>query len=159
MDESAVRREAFWKMYQEHCTHIRHHDVQRSTVAASLIAITGAMLAVATFDRSLSRSDLPLLLMVSALGVFGALFSAKHYERSAMHMERARAYRDAIDAELTAQPIKKLKVGADERHNEEFPRLHKLRINRFWLLLYVFISLLGVTLAVTALFFSSPEPS
>lgn len=146
-----TRRDALWKMYQEHCTHMRHHETQRSTVASAMIAVASALLSVVTFDKALSLADVPLLLLVFALGVFGALFSAKQYERSAMHMERARAYRDALDMDLPGQPLITLKVRADRRHEAEFPRLHRLRVNKFWMGLYLFVATGGLSLAVVAI--------
>jgi len=150
--DDEVKRDAFWRLYTEHCTHMRHHEAQRSTVAASMIAVASALLGVVTFDKSLSLSDVPLLGLVFVLGTFGAVFSAKQYERSAMHMERARAYRDAIDEDLSGQPLKTLKAAADKRHNAEFPRLHRLRVNQFWLGLYLFVATTGFSLTVIAIF-------
>jgi hypothetical protein len=66
------------------------------------------------------------------LGAFGALFSAKHYERFSFHMERARGYRDALERFLPNTQIKAMKQAADDRTRDEFPRLYDLRIFRFW---------------------------
>lgn len=152
-------RDAYWRMYKEHCDHLRHHEVQRSTVASSMIGICGVLLSVATFDKAITAVDVPLFLMIIALGVFGGLFTTKQWERSALHMERARAYRDAVDGTLVGNPIKQLKRLADQKQKANFQRLSKLRINKFWMVLYVFVCVTGVTLTALAIWWPiEPAP-
>jgi len=148
-DDNTVR-DVLWKMYQEHCTQGRHHETQRSTVAGALVAIAGAVIGLVTFDKAVSPMDLPLTFFLFLLGGFGAVFSAKHYERFRLHMERARRYRDELDRLLPDSLLKRLKEEADTKHNEEFPRLKDLRLNRFWLWLYVLIAALGLVLSFVA---------
>lgn len=159
MSESeSARRDVLWKMYQEHSTQGRHHETQRSTVATALIAIAGASMGFVTLDRGLTRIDMPLTVFIVAVGMFGAAFSAKHYERFSMHMERARAYRDELDSLLAGAPIKRLKHLADKEHARQFPRLEKLRLNAFWLAMYLFLGTLGVVLTGLAFVNAIPPP-
>ena len=155
-DDVSAMRDVLWKMYQEHCTQGRHHESQRSSVAAALIAVAGAIIGLVTFDDSISGWDVPLTLLLAAIGAFGALFSAKHYERFSMHMERARAYRDALDETLPGRPLKPLKVAADEISARDFPLIRPLRLNRFWTGLYLLICAIGLVLIVVAAV--SPTP-
>jgi len=157
-EDNAALRDVLWKMYQEHCTQGRHHETQRSTVAGALIAIAGAVIGLVTFDKTVSPTDLPLTAFLFVLGAFGAVFSAKHYERFCLHMERARRHRDELDGLLPSSPLKRLKKEADAKHNAEFPRLKDLRLNRFWTWLYVLIAMLGLALSVVALFFPWKAP-
>jgi hypothetical protein len=151
MNNDEFFRDACWKLYQEHCTHMRHHETQRSTVAASILTIAAVVVGVITFDKQIVPTDLPLSVLLIVLGAFGALFSAKQYERASMHTERARRYRDAIDSMLDGAPLKKLKRAADEDHAKAFPRLESLRLNRFWGALYLLLSLLGVALSLISI--------
>jgi len=98
----------------------------------------------------LSRMDLPLTFLLFVLGGFGAIFSAKHYERFCLHTERARRYRDELDALFPGSPLKRLKGDADAAHKKEFPKLNDLRLNRFWLFLYILITVLGFILSCVA---------
>lgn len=150
MDKEEIFRDACWKLYQEHCTHMRHHETQRSTVASSILVIATAILGVITFDKIIGPTDLPLSVLLIFLGAFGALFSAKQYERASMHTERARRYRDAIDAMLDGAPLKKLKKVADDDHAKDFPRLEPLRLNKFWGALYIVLALLGLAMSLIA---------
>jgi len=104
-DENAALRDVLWKMYQENCTQGRHHESQRSTVAAVFLAIAGAAIGLITFDKGILPSDLPLTIFLFFLGCFGAVFSAKQYERFSFHMERARRDRAALDALLPGSPL------------------------------------------------------
>jgi hypothetical protein len=152
-DSKSALRDVLWKMYQEHSTQGRHHETQRSTVAGALIAIASALVALITFDKVISLIDLPLTLLLLLLGGFGSVFSAKQYERSRLHVERARAYRDELDKQLDGAPLKRLKREADADHNGKYPRLSALRLNQFWIGLYAFIALLGAVLTTVAVAF------
>ena len=151
-DPNAVLIDSLWKMYQEQRTHIRHHESQRSSVAAALIAIAGALLGLITFDKAINLSDLPLTLFLLLIGSFGAIFSAKQYERSSLHTERASSYSDAIDELLDNHPLKRVKQDADARHTKQFPKLFHLRLNKFWLGMYLLVAFLGLVLSFVAAF-------
>lgn len=153
MSDEAALREALWKLYLEHCTHVRHHETQRSMVAASILAIATALLGLVTFDKAVRITDLPLTILLVFLGLFGALFSAKQYERASMHTERARHYRDAVDATLDGCPLKRLKQEADAEHRKNFKRLEKLRLNKFWVTLYILLAAIGCALSIVSIFF------
>jgi hypothetical protein len=142
--------EALWKMYSEHCTHVRHHETQRSSVASSFVAIAGALVGLITFDKEVTMHDIPAALLLLGLGVFGAFFCAKQWERACMHTERSRFYRNKIDELLPGVDIRALKQEADKSHNSNFPRLHTLRLHKFWIALYLLIALLGAALTIIA---------
>lgn len=74
-------RDAHWKMYSENSIQARHHETQRAAVASTFIGISGAVIAFMTSDKTLSPLDLPPALLLVLLGMFGAVFSAKQYER------------------------------------------------------------------------------
>jgi hypothetical protein len=153
MTDVNALRDACWKLYAEHCTHVRHHESQRSTVAASILAIASAIIGLVTFDKRIVVSDVPLTVLLLFLGCFGALFSAKQYERSSLHTERARRYRDAVDATLDGNPLKELKREADRAHEHDFPKLEKLRLNKFWVALYLLLSAIGLVLSIIGFWF------
>ena len=158
MSDEAALREALWKLYLEHCTHVRHHETQRSMVAASILAIAAALIGLVTFDRAIRITDLPMTILLVFLGLFGALFSAKQYERASMHTERARHYRDAVDATLDGRPLKRLKQEADAEHRKDFKHLEKLRLNKFWVALYILLAAIGCALSIVSIFFPQNAP-
>ena len=150
MDQEAALLDILWKNCQEHWLQGRHHEIQRSSVTNVLIAISSAIIGLVTFDKTIVISDLPLTIFLIILGVFGAVFSAKHYERFSFHISRARKYREEINKLFPDTPLRELIDKADEKHNRKHPRLRKLRLQYFWLGLYVLITLIGVMLTIIA---------
>ena len=139
--------QVLWSMYQEHCVQGRHHETQRSTVTSILLSISAAILALVSLDKEITRADIPMGLLLIVIGLFGALFCAKHYERFRIHMKRARNYRDALDANISEIDIKKLKKIADETHASA-DILSTLPLNKLWVFLNVLIAVIGVFVAL-----------
>lgn len=158
-DEIKLSADVFWKLYSEHCVQGRHHESQRSTVIGVTLAVAAAITGIATFDKGLGGlADGAMSIFLIFLGIFGAGFSLKHYERFNLHMQRARHYRDALDKLLPDQPIGRLKSEADKKHEKEFPRMCKWRLYRWWVGLNLAISLLGVALLVIAIWLPVTAP-
>jgi Ca2+/Na+ antiporter len=153
-DENASLRDVLGKIFQEHCTRSRHHQIQRSKVIGTIVAVSAAIIGIITFDKTIAApADLPLAFLLIVLGVFGAGFAMKHYERFNFHMERARSHRDALDALLPGQSLQRLNREADSAHEKKFPRMHKWRLYYWWLTLNLIVALIGATLLVIAIWF------
>ncbi len=90
-------------------------------------------------------------LYLTLLGLWGAVFSLKHYERYLLHMSRARQYRNALDALLSDAGIKKLKQDADTEHNNKWPWLHQVRLFWFWLSIHIVVAAIGLIITIMAL--------
>lgn len=139
--------DVYWGLYQEHTSQGRHHEEQRSTVTNLIIAIAAGILGLFALDQAPSAIHLLLAVFLFALGAFGALFTAKHYERFNMHMQRARRYRDEVDATVTDRRVAELKRIADGDARRDFPVLFGLRLFWFWIGLHLLIALIGLVLA------------
>lgn len=143
------KRQILWGMYQEHCTQGRHHESQRSTVTSILLSVSAGGLALVSLDKQVTTGDIPIGLLLIGIGIFGAVFSAKLYERFRMHMKRARQYRDALEATIPDSDLKKLKRKADARHRED-ETLSNLPLNRLWICINLLVAILGVVVLVLA---------
>jgi hypothetical protein len=141
------KAELLWRMFNEHMTQARQQETLRSSATALLTTIAAAIIGLITFDREISRSDLPAAVFLVALGGFGALFGAKHYERFQFHIARGRSYRDELEAMLSGTDWKRIRQSADQRHEPEFPRLVKMRQHKFWVYFHAFIGLVGLALS------------
>jgi hypothetical protein len=137
-------------MYNEQCNQARHYESQRATVSGFLIAISAALIGLMTYDKSISRSDLPPAIFLLALGIFGALSSSKHYERSLRHGKRAQKYREKLNELIPELGINELRVKADEETNSRFKRLYKLRLHHIWHFLHFIIILMSLWLIIAA---------
>ena len=143
--------DVYLKFYQEHVNQWRHYESQRAAVAGSILAIATALIGLVTFDKLITRSDLPLTLLIAVLGILGALFSAKQHERACLHMERARHYRSAIDATFENSPLSKIKTEADRVHSMKFRKLQEVKVNILWRWFYLLLSVIGISLTVFAM--------
>jgi len=148
MDEKDV----LWNLYQEHCTHGRHHETLRATTANILLAVAGGAIAIVTRgNNSLVIEHLPLALFVIMIGLFGAFFTAKYHERFDMHTERARQYRDALEVLLPNTQITTLKAKADAITKWKHSWLFGRRLYKFWIALHLLVAFLGLILVITIL--------
>lgn len=137
-----------WGLYEEHCQWERHHEEQRASATNLMIAVAAAVLGVVTYDGRIAWADLPPTLFLATQGVFGSVFVAKQYERFAMHQRRAGKYREAIDRVAPELGIRALRSESDQENDKRFPRLHKVRLHRFWTALHASIAAFGFILTI-----------
>lgn len=137
-----------WGMYKEHTTQGRHHEIQRAAMTNLIMAICAGVLGLFALDKSPTTIHLVLAIFLVVLGLFGAVFSAKHYERFSMHMERARGYRDALEQALPSTNIKEIKDAADFKAKKKYPKLFDLRLFWFWMALHVVVAAVGLILSI-----------
>lgn len=142
--------DVLWGLYQENTLQGRHHEQLRSAVTGFFAALAAGVLSVVTVDRCVDRADVPLCLFLVATGAFGALFSAKQYERFNAHMERARVYRNELERRIPDSKILELKAEADKTAKQKFPRLNKWRLAPMWVALHLLIAAFGAVLAFGA---------
>jgi hypothetical protein len=150
-DERKVLKEILFGMYQDSIAQCRHHEAQRATVTSSIIAIDTIIIGLITFDKAINWVDIPLSFLLIVLGIFGATFSLKHYERYLLFVERLRQYRQLLDEQFANNEILRLKNIADEIHSKRFPRLSKYKHHNFWMVLHLLMALIGVVLTCSAI--------
>jgi hypothetical protein len=152
-------KDVLLELHKEHYAQIRHYETQRSTVSNLLVIIAAALLAFITFDKSLAWSDLPLTGMVTLVGLFGAAFCLKFYERATVNSYRVRGYRARLDAELFSSClVQPLIEEANEKQQEKFPNLYEgtlewVKVHRLWMVFHLLISILGLVLTFLAIFY------
>jgi uncharacterized membrane protein YidH (DUF202 family) len=142
--------EVLLDLYNEHCDWERHHENQRSSVTSILIAVAAGILGVVTFDGHINIIDVPLTSFLIILGCFGALFSAKQYNRFTQHQERANKIREALDTFMPDAKILKLRNDADEKSKKKNLIISKMRLHHFWNTLHILIALIGAILTLGA---------
>jgi TctA family transporter len=82
---------------KEYYARLQHYETQRSAVSNLLVIIAAAILAFVTYDKALTLADLLLTILLFVVGLFGAAFVAKYYERSARYFERIKSIRTKLD--------------------------------------------------------------
>jgi hypothetical protein len=140
--------EFLWGMYLEHANQGRHHENQRANVTTFIIVVAGGILAFIANKDILSKDKWPIAVFLIIVGLFGALFSAKQYERFRYHMIAAGTYRQKLEQAL-GNNVRDIREDAQNKHVEKFPTLLiKLRLYYFWIALHLFIAGLGVMLLI-----------
>jgi len=151
-DEKKILKDILYGMYMDNITQCRHHETQRATVTSSIIAIDTIIIGLITFDKTINHIDIPLSILLIILGIFGATFTLKHYERYSLHVERLRQYRQALDEQFGNNEIMRLKNIADEIHAKRFPNLGRYTHHKFWIALHIFITAIALGLTGIAIF-------
>lgn len=145
--------ELLWRMYSENMGHVRHVEVQRSTITSVMITLSGALLALmASQWRDGRTPHWGLSLILILVGILGGVLTAKLYELYVEHKERARTFRKALAGRIPDARIEELKQEADFRWKAEFPWLRPLPLHALWLGPHFVTTSLGfLTLIATTL--------
>lgn len=153
-----------------------HHENQRSTVSNLILTIATVLIALISIDNHLTNSDLPVALTLIFLGIFGASFTLKNYERFSFHRHRSRLIRKAIDAALKWGELNndedhgirdeiRETLGLDMKYpsqllmeaivntaNDQYKGkshfLYKTDLHKFWVGLHLMISVVGLAIIV-----------
>ncbi|GGT80913.1 hypothetical protein [Actinomadura citrea] len=143
VSEEAIR--AYWK---EHREQLRQCETQRSTLTNLLIVITAALSALIVQQR-FSLYILPLCVFISMAGLYGAVAVSKYYERAAYHLSQARALtRELRERGVLGTDGKLVRARAD--HYRAFPRMHRIRLHRLWVVLHLAIGSYGLSLMLVS---------
>ena len=151
-EERKILKDILFALYNENVTQCRHHESQRATVTSSIIAIDTIIIGLITFDKVINHVDIPLSILLIILGIFGATFTLKHYERYSLCVERLRQYRKELDEQFAGNEILRLKNIADENHKKRFPNLVRYTHHKFWIFLHILITGIAMTLTAISIF-------
>jgi hypothetical protein len=69
----------------------------RATVSGYVLTAASALIAVVTFDDKVNHNDLPLTILITAVGLFGMLFAATYTERYHRNRNRASQLLNELD--------------------------------------------------------------
>ncbi|MEU8080298.1 hypothetical protein AB0B31_33185 [Catellatospora citrea] len=139
-------REAILAFWAEHRQQLRQSEDQRAILTNYLLAITAGLSGL-VIAQKFALPTLPAAILITLLGLYGALAVAKYHERASYHLRQARAL---------MQALKDIGALADNPHLEEqrrqhyarHPRLHKVRLHWLWTSLHVGNAIFGLALAI-----------
>lgn len=132
--------------YKEHSLWSRHQEAQRSTVGNLIITISAILISVITYDKTVDMSDLPSVFLIILLGVFGALFSYKYYERFIFHDNRIEQYKLRIEKLFPEINLHEMDELAYNKTVSKFNFLQKYRLHFFWIFFHLLVALGGIFL-------------
>lgn len=151
------RRKLLWDLSSERRNHGRHSENLRATVAALTMTASSALVAVVTYDRHVDVYDLPLTILVTFVGIIGAIFSATYTERYHRNRRRASELLKELDAitnhgeRSSTSVIEKL---ADEEtwSKKRFSIIRRISSSHWlWLLFPILVAILGIALSAVGI--------
>ena len=84
------------------------------------------------------------MVLLIALGAYGALLSAKYYERFRLHVCRVgRTMEHLEDLEPDAN-MRQIETLAKQKHKPRHPHMSKVRLHRLWIWLHLGITVVGI---------------
>ena len=88
-------QDVIWQLIKDNFEQARAHEQYRANIATLVITLTGILVGTLSVDLG-SRHHRVIYLVVALLGLYGALASAKHYERFRMHVAIAQHFLDKL---------------------------------------------------------------
>lgn len=146
--------DALLNLYQEERNQGRQSETQRSTIANFIITISAVVLGFLV-QKGFTPESLPLAILLIGLGVYGAVISAKLYERWQYHMRRARRWRKRVDELNPDAKIEICKKKAKKEQKKKHPILWKVRLHWLWSALHISIALSGVICVIVIILHKS----
>jgi hypothetical protein len=146
VSQSEAATLAYWT---EHRDQLRQSETQRALLTNYLLVITAALSALISQQR-FATATLPLSILITAVGCYGAVAVAKYHERAEYHLLQARALTRVLK---DAGALEDLDALDDfrRRHYRRFPRLHKIRLHHLWTGLHLGIAGYGAALIIITL--------
>ena len=144
------RAELLMRMYEEQTTQARQHESLRVNFVSILLTFGSILLAVVGYDSQVSLYDIPILIFLFFVGVFGYVASLKHYERNRLHVKRAKIMREMAEAAIGADDIGPALYIARKEHEAE-PYLflkRKVRVKTLWALAPLLLSVTSVVMLI-----------
>ena len=133
------------RMYEEQLRHARHHETLRTQSTNLIIMISAAILAYLSSKIVLPSQSVVVGIFLILINLYGCIISLKHYERSQMHLEVSRHYRDVLSSLSAAggTELNKVRKAGRDAHNSQPNPIRKLRVYLLWSALHVLIALVS----------------
>ena len=138
------------KLYEEDWQQARQAEDQRTAITNITLVIVPVVIGVIA-QKDFDIQILPLTVLLILLGIYGAVTSQKLYERHCYFSDRAGLWRDKLSEIHPNLQISQIRNDARTQHSARFKRLEKIRLYSLWLILHLFVALIGLVLTLVAL--------
>lgn len=146
----ADRTDVLLKLIEQQWIEAKQSEDQRAALTNLILIIAAAAIGFMA-QKPLQRGMLFISLSLIVLGVFGAITSAKYYERHQFHIERLKQLREKLNLLHPDADIETLRNKANDIHNGKFPYLSQIRLYRLWVCFHVFIVISGTVISLLIL--------
>ncbi|MFG1872443.1 hypothetical protein [Micromonospora arborensis] len=137
---------AYWN---EHRQQLRQSESQRSTITNFILVITAGLTGLIV-QQQFSSATIPLGILITLIGLYGAVTTAKYHERASYHLSQARALTATL-REIGALPDEPRIAEFRKIHYATYPRLHRIRLHWLWTGLQLSISVYGGALSAISI--------
>lgn len=146
MSEQSETVLAYWN---EHREQFRQSETQRATLTNFLLVITAGLSGLIV-QQKFSGPSIASAVLITVIGVYGAISSAKYYERAQYHIMQARALTRTLE-DIGALPDTLAIETFRDEHYRTYPVLHRIRLHWLWTGLHACVAAYGVVLTAIAL--------
>ncbi|MBF6074264.1 helix-turn-helix domain-containing protein [Nocardia beijingensis] len=131
------------RLWQEQRAQARQSENHRAIM--TLVVVIGAVggMSYVTLRSSATILAVGVAVGVCALGLFGALTSAKYYERFKMHMDGAEYFHRRMDELYPELRIEQLWSENETQHSRNYRTLYNIRLHHLWVVAHLGIAVLG----------------
>ncbi|MFF2084050.1 hypothetical protein ACFVVM_09750 [Nocardia sp. NPDC058176] len=136
------------RLWQEQRTQGRQSENHRAVMTAVIVIGASGGLGYVAAQPGSSPITAAVGIAVALLGLFGALISAKYYERFKMHMDAAQLLRRRLDGLYPDLLLEDDWAANRRQHEGSYPLMSRIRLDHLWIAVHLGISLLGVVVAV-----------
>jgi hypothetical protein len=143
-----IREAAVLAYWNEHRQQFRQSENQRATTTNFVLVVTAGLSGL-MIQQKFAAATIPLGVLITLIGLYGALTAAKYHERAVYHQGQARA--------LTATLNGMNALGDDpyldefrQEHYRAYPRLHRVPLHWLWTGLHLAIAGYGLVLTIIA---------
>jgi hypothetical protein len=149
-DSEAVR--VLFDFYKEQVENARHHEIQRERVTSLILLLAAGLVSASGIIGT--NHDQQFMKFVACslivLGLFGAIFCLKSYERNRRHVFSAREYRKAISKFVSQIDLERLRSNGYQRSDDEYPVVSEIRLHHLWIGFMLLIATFGVAIFFVA---------
>ena len=135
------------KFCEDEWAQARQSETQRAMMTNFIIVLFGVVFGF-IIEIGFVKKILPLAGLLIFIGIYGALVSAKFYERWQYARRRVRYWRKRIDELHPDAKLLELMGEAENEHTKANPSLRKIRLHWFWCTLHIVIALIGFVCAI-----------
>ncbi|WP_280447093.1 helix-turn-helix domain-containing protein [Nocardia brasiliensis] len=139
------------QLWQEQRTQARQSENHRTVMTLVVfLAAIGAIVYLALQSET-DIVSVAVALAVCALGLFGALISAKYYERFKLHTYGAEHFQRRLSELYPDLRIEQLWSENERQHKRRYKTLSTIRLHHLWVAAHLSIALLGGIVAIVVL--------
>jgi type IV secretory pathway TrbF-like protein len=135
--------------WNDHRLQLRQSEDHRAATTNHVLVIASVLAGFVVQQRFQTRT-IPLSLLVMAIGMYGAITSAKYRELANYHRAQSRALSRALQDLGSFPDTSRVLDEVRKAHRLKYPRLHRLRLRGMWIGLDLAVVLLGATFFIFA---------